>query len=190
MKTDRIFVLLLVVMLPLSGCFDDAVGDAEAAEDDTGTTVNHYNNTTVINHHYHNNTTTNTNVIQNTPVVMSIHGPSIIPTWWDNSTTPGVLVSTTSGQVLEVLQTWTNVTASGPYVNAPPYIYEFQDIMVEVTCNSLSHTLFQLGDHLHDRSMFLPTDGGDCTYWFYLSSNQANLASVEVWINVIYQIHN
>ena len=31
MKTDRIFVLLLVVMLPMSGCFDDAVGDAEGS---------------------------------------------------------------------------------------------------------------------------------------------------------------
>ena len=49
MKTDRIFVLLLVVMLPMSGCFDDAVGDAEGADDATsGTTVinNYYNNTT------------------------------------------------------------------------------------------------------------------------------------------------
>jgi len=50
MKTDRIFVLLLVVMLPLSGCFDGAVGDAEGTEDATsGTTVinNYYNNTTI-----------------------------------------------------------------------------------------------------------------------------------------------
>jgi hypothetical protein len=49
MKTDRIFVLLLVVMLPMSGCFDDAVGDAEGTNDaDGGTTVinNYYNNTT------------------------------------------------------------------------------------------------------------------------------------------------
>jgi hypothetical protein len=46
MKTDRIFVLLLVVMLPMSGCFDDAVGDAEGTDDSTsGTTVinNYYN---------------------------------------------------------------------------------------------------------------------------------------------------
>jgi len=50
MKTDRIFVLLLVVMLPMSGCFDDGVGDAEAADDtDEGTTV--------INNYYYNNTT-------------------------------------------------------------------------------------------------------------------------------------
>ena len=46
MKTDRIFVLLLVVMLPMSGCFDDAVGDAEGTDDaNAGTTVinNYYN---------------------------------------------------------------------------------------------------------------------------------------------------
>ena len=55
MKTDRIFVLLLVVMLPLSGCFDDAVGDAEGADDESGTTVinNYHNNTTIV----YNNTT-------------------------------------------------------------------------------------------------------------------------------------
>ena len=35
MKTDRIFVLLLVVLLPMSGCFDDAVGDAEGTDDAT-----------------------------------------------------------------------------------------------------------------------------------------------------------
>ena len=46
MKTDRIFVLLLVVMLPMSGCFDDAVGDAEGTEDDTDS------NTTVVNNYY------------------------------------------------------------------------------------------------------------------------------------------
>ena len=33
MKTDRIFVLLLVVLLPMTGCFDDAVGDAEGTDD-------------------------------------------------------------------------------------------------------------------------------------------------------------
>tara|TARA_B100001564_G_C20400689_1_gene561050 strand:- start:225 stop:704 length:480 start_codon:yes stop_codon:yes gene_type:complete len=29
MKTDRIFVLMLVILLPMSGCFDNSVGDAE-----------------------------------------------------------------------------------------------------------------------------------------------------------------
>jgi len=51
MKTDRIFVLLLVVMLPMSGCFDDAVGDAEGTDDADGTTDTD-SNTTVINNYY------------------------------------------------------------------------------------------------------------------------------------------
>ena len=37
MKTDKIFVLLLVVLLPMTGCFDDAVGDAEGTDEADGT---------------------------------------------------------------------------------------------------------------------------------------------------------
>ena len=33
MRNDQIFVLLLVILLPLSGCFDGAVGDAEGTDD-------------------------------------------------------------------------------------------------------------------------------------------------------------
>ena len=33
MRNDQIFVLLLVILLPMSGCFDGAVGDAEGSED-------------------------------------------------------------------------------------------------------------------------------------------------------------
>ena len=37
MRNDQIFVLLLVILLPMSGCFDGAVGDAEGSDDsDTG----------------------------------------------------------------------------------------------------------------------------------------------------------
>ena len=49
MRNDQIFVLLLVVLLPMSGCFDGAVGDAEGTDDaSSGTTVinNYYNNST------------------------------------------------------------------------------------------------------------------------------------------------
>jgi hypothetical protein len=54
MKTDRVFVLLLVVLLPLSGCFDGSTtGDAEGADaaDDSS------ESTTVINNYYNNTTT-------------------------------------------------------------------------------------------------------------------------------------
>jgi hypothetical protein len=49
MRNDQIFVLLLVILLPMSGCFDGAVGDAEGTDDaSSGTTVinNYYNNST------------------------------------------------------------------------------------------------------------------------------------------------
>lgn len=94
MKTDRIFVLLLVVMLPMSGCFDDAVGDAEAEEDSSGTTVinNYYNNTT--------------NVIQETPNMIAIGGyilPSAAPTNESEDTfirDELTTINTSSGQML------------------------------------------------------------------------------------------
>ncbi len=46
MRNDRIFVFLLVVLLPLSGCFDNAVGDAEGTDDEVTVINNYYNNTT------------------------------------------------------------------------------------------------------------------------------------------------
>ena len=47
MRNDQIFVLLLVVLLPLSGCFDaGSIGEAEGTEDSTteATVVNNYYN--------------------------------------------------------------------------------------------------------------------------------------------------
>ena len=34
MRKDQIFVLLLVLLLPMTGCFGDVVGDAQADDDD------------------------------------------------------------------------------------------------------------------------------------------------------------
>ena len=44
MRNDQIFVLLLVVLLPLSGCFENTVGDAEGADEPGTTIVNNYFN--------------------------------------------------------------------------------------------------------------------------------------------------
>ena len=56
MRNDQIFVLLLVVLMPMSGCMDAAVGDVEGTEDAESTTQV-VNNTTVVNNYY--NQTTN-----------------------------------------------------------------------------------------------------------------------------------
>ena len=34
MRNDQIFVLLLLLLLPMTGCFGDIVGDAQADDDD------------------------------------------------------------------------------------------------------------------------------------------------------------
>ena len=43
MRKDQIFVLMLVILLPMSGCFDGAVGDSEA-DDDVDSTVQYIPN--------------------------------------------------------------------------------------------------------------------------------------------------
>ena len=53
MRNDQIFVLLLVILLPMSGCFDGGgVGGAEGAQDS-----DEASGTTVVNHYYNNTTT-------------------------------------------------------------------------------------------------------------------------------------
>jgi hypothetical protein len=62
MRNDQIFVLLLVVLLPMSGCFDGgSVGEAEGAQDSDEAS----GGTTVVNHYY-NNTTTSSNAQERT----------------------------------------------------------------------------------------------------------------------------
>ena len=45
MRKDQIFVLMLVILLPMSGCFDGAIGEAEGNEEDQPST-------TVVNNHF------------------------------------------------------------------------------------------------------------------------------------------
>ena len=165
MRNDQIFVLMLVILLPMSGCFDDAVGDAEGTEDSNGTTIinNYYNNTT--------------NVIQDSPVVMSINGPSVHPA---NSNEPGVSISISPNQVLEVMQIWHN-RSSADYHHATDYID------VKVSCDSFETTLSSLSSYYLGHYLSLPTDGGNCSYWFYHTGSSSN---PEIYVNVIYMIHN
>ena len=46
MRNDQIFVLLLVILLPMTGCFDGAVGDAEGTDDASETDASENGDTT------------------------------------------------------------------------------------------------------------------------------------------------
>ena len=49
MTTDKVFILLLVIMLPLTGCLDVTdTAEAEESEEETTIVNNYYNNTTTI----------------------------------------------------------------------------------------------------------------------------------------------
>ena len=101
MRNDQIFVLLLVVLLPLSGCMDNAVGEVEG-------TVDAETNTTVVNNYYNN--TTNS---QNSPPVIS--GFVTYGDFWDsdqNTLLENVFVSTSvawdyDGEIIAFGVDWT-----------------------------------------------------------------------------------
>lgn len=63
MRSDQIFVLLLIILIPLTGCFENGVGDADA-QDATGETA-----TSVINNYYNNTS----NVIDNSPQLQHMY---------------------------------------------------------------------------------------------------------------------
>ena len=49
MTTDKLFILMLVILLPLTGCLDIAdTAEAEESEEETTIVNNYYNNTTTI----------------------------------------------------------------------------------------------------------------------------------------------
>ena len=142
MKTDRIFVLLLVVMLPMSGCFDDAVGDAEGADDTTS-------ETTVINNYY-NNTTAN---VPAQPLIL------YVPT----NTTANI--TTAVGELVEVLDVWSSSSASSEQVTDWSYVAS------EFMCSTHTTTQTAIGIGIYSQysemgSDWLPTDGTSCVYNF------------------------
>ena len=164
MKTDRIFVLLLVVMLPMSGCFDDGVGDAEAAEDSTGTTVNHYNNTTVVNHHYHNNTTT---VLQQTPDKISIGG--LI----GNVTSTGIsmpyyvtMINSSAGELIQLHEAYAQQVYNHSVLNRW-YTDSTMEFRVQSSCISSSGEIkfvISSGSGGLDEEEYLPGSAFDCSH--------------------------
>ena len=169
MRNDQIFVLLLVILLPMSGCFDGAVGDAEGTDDEpsSGTTVvnNYYNNTTVIS-------TPTTQVLyinQNTSAQLSI----------------------SPGQLIEVLDVWTASIYSHAESVTP--VYDDRTLAANFSCST--HTEMQrigsIGISGNDgdyASEWLPSDGTSCTYYFDRTSPPgANPYMGDAY--VIYWIH-
>ena len=147
MRKDQIFVLLLVILLPLSGCFDGAVGDADA-EEDTGMTV--------INNYYNNTTTIMPNL--DTHVLYIPYGTT-------------ANISTSNGEIIEVLDVWT----SDEYNSEDVRDYNNYGLYADFNCSTHPdvRTAYGIGASLTYSEMssdWLPSDGTSCTYEFWQSS--------------------
>ena len=144
MRNDQIFVLLLVILLPLSGCFDGAVGDADA-EEDTGMTV--------INNYYNNTTTIMPNV--DTHVLYIPQGTT-------------ANISTSNGELIEVLDVWT----SDEYNSEDVRDYNNYGLYADFNCSTHPDVRRASGigivsTYSEMSSDWLPSDGTSCTYEFF-----------------------
>lgn len=153
MRKDQIFVLLLIVVLPLSGCMDGAVGGADAQDStsDEGTTI--------VNNNYYNNTTT---IIQST---------SQLSHEFDNGS---ISIATGPNEVIEIV----SLDAVRPIITGGPpfstYQYDEQWIStwspsIDVNCTMFEDSIpLNLGATGYSQSGtttdILPSDGGVCTY--------------------------
>jgi hypothetical protein len=156
MRNDQIFVLLLVILLPLSGCFDGAVGDAEGTDDTSS-------GTTVMNNYYNNSTT----VIQQTPEIISIGG--LIENVTHTGTSIPYYVTTINSSAGELIQLH-EANAQQVYNHSSLnwwYTDSTMNIWVQSTCNSstneINFLLMGSSGNL-DEQEFFPGSAFDCSH--------------------------
>ena len=143
MRNDQIFVLLLVVLLPMSGCFDGGgVGEADA-QDSTE------EDTTVVNYYY-NNTTNN---VQNEP---TLHHLST-----NSTSNTAFTVTVSENEALEIVQASLVLVWDDNYSNNNPQInYNVQ--VLDISCYDGLEDLGSFGQ----ASGLLWKGQGECTYTF------------------------
>jgi len=175
MKTDRVFVLLLVVLLPLSGCFDGSVGDADATEDSS-------ENTTVINNYYNNTTLMEEKHLHHA---------------FANGT---IIINSSIGEIIEIVDV-DAVRGIDPFSVMNNYHWiNYEEVWIPITpqfemdCLSFSGTnTVSVADH----SDFLPSDGGACSYtiennwnYSYWSGVPSDIQwPIEGFISISYYVH-
>ncbi len=183
MRNDQIFVLLLVVLLPMSGCFGaGGIGEAEGAEDST-------TNTTVVNNFYNNTT-----VIESTTPLNH---------QFSNGT---IVIITSPNEVVEVISL-DAVRPSGSFNPGWSGSYYSEswtsqwDALVNINCTMINdNATIDLGDSGLNYGGFatsdtLPSDGGVCIYtiqnqWDYSAQSEANIWPLNGMISMTYQIHS
>ena len=183
MRNNQIFVLLLVILLPMSGCFDDTVGDAEAqdsTESESG------------------NSGTSVSTTPSLKTYFTTISPTNLDCWddevcvWEYAMT----INTTSTEAIEVMSY--SSTIEGSYYEeydgstrtrtTTGYAYAVS------TCNS-GHSWnnsLQLADNLVNA--FLPTVGDVCQHEIFVQgqhngNSQSNTNITEIQFSLTWIVH-
>jgi hypothetical protein len=157
MRNDQIFVLLLVILLPMSGCFDGAVGDAEGTDDASS-------GTTIVNNYYNNTTVTESN----SPLQHQFSNGTIVIT-----TNPNEVIEVISLDAVRPSGNFYYENGSGGIFGSSPYSEYWTstwDATVAINCTLINDdATIDLGDSGLNYGGFatsdtLPSDGGSCEY--------------------------
>tara|TARA_B100001564_G_scaffold354643_1_gene365589 strand:- start:1581 stop:2159 length:579 start_codon:yes stop_codon:yes gene_type:complete len=173
MRNDQIFVLLLIVLLPLSGCFDGAVGDAEGTDETSS-------DTTIVNNYYNNTTTYSTEPPEYQYVVFD---EEIGASGWNNtySFSSGTTVvalghfNTTANSIYSVIySSATGLSSTGEVLNT-----EYTSVRIRSICGEITYNE-QASSFASETSswMLRGTANSDCTH--YVTSSY--------WIEVLENI--
>ena len=182
MRNDQIFVLLLIVLLPMSGCFDGGgVGEAEGADDQSSTTIvnNYYNNTTVVE--------------STTPLHHEFSNGTIVIT-----TNPNEVVEVIS---LDAVRPSGSFTQSIMFVTYSESWTSIWDAYVHINCTMIDDNstidLGNSGANGISSSDILPSDGGMCIYtienqwdYSYQTGSPEGIWPLNGMISMTYRIHS
>ena len=136
MKNDRIFILLLVILLPLTGCLD-AVGEVDAdSEENSGNTI--------VNNFYNNTSTT-----------VQPEGPEMVHMYVITENNSVGTITIEESQTIE----WVDHSSLLDFGEGPTWVDNPSMHITEVSCIDSDSSYY---GHVH--SGFAIKGEGECTY--------------------------
>ena len=154
MTTDRLFVIMLVMLIPMTGCFG-AVDNADAQDDTTENT-----NQTIVNNYYYNNTTTVETPVIEKFAIGGMADSTMSP--YDNSSSQYHVytLNTTAGEAIRIHQAeldkrsgWsmpkidTNCVNGGHFTTMPGENYGLQPTYLPGSYTDCEHKIVILGEY-------------------------------------------
>ena len=165
MKTDRVFVLLLVILIPMTGCID--VADNAGAEDST---ESENDGMTVVNHYYNNTTT-----------IVEQQEPDLVHEYLSRDEVANWSLTVGEEKAVE----WVSLYAYYliDYTDGPEFVN--YGMFYHVRCDS-NETVVELGDMNMGNWAF--KGEGNCTYGMVERIDSPNILSLDV--HLMYRIHD